>query len=458
MNGSSTFVTHARSDGADRLVEADEPLASLQQRCGGHLGGLIAVPELLALVRKSRGYGLRLARNFRAFDGEDTILAWAEIEPSGEAGGGCSIRVSNWRAVPGLPDADRAEGTRALSIARAAAELSATLDPAQKILSVECRAPDLASAAEAMRSATGHHWTEFVDLPEIGEARSLHWRLLDGAECTVSGSDRRWRVVLEPIGHTDPGSTGFELYLIGQSVLPHPLPQSVEREEGAMHIGRHLTPALRQPIARIIANAETIRTRLAGPLADEYSDYAADIAAAGQHLLTLLDDLTDMEVVESQDFSTAPDLIDLGDVARRAAGILAVRAQERRVAVITPQHGEVLEATGEFRRVLQILLNLLGNAIAYSPEGSQVWMRLEEAGGRSRITVADQGPGLSEAQQAAVFNKFERLGRSGDGGSGLGLYISRKLALAMGGDLVVESAPGQGARFTLDMPGPDGAA
>jgi signal transduction histidine kinase len=72
--------------------------------------------------------------------------------------------------------------------------------------------------------------------------------------------------------------------------------------------------------------------------------------------------------------------------------------------------------------------------------------------GRAAITVADQGPGLSAAQQAKAFEKFERLGRSGDGGSGLGLYISRRLARAMSGELSVESIPGEGARFTLELP------
>ena len=211
---------------------------------------------------------------------------------------------------------------------------------------------------------------------------------------------------------------------------------------------------LRQPIARIIANAETIRTRMAGPLAEEYSNYAADIAAAGQHLLALIDDLADLEVVESDDFSTAPDRIDLADVARRAAGILGVRAREQGIIVDAPRAGEVLPAIAEFRRVLQVLLNLLGNAIRYSPASSQVWIRLSQEGDMAQVIVADQGPGIAADQQTKVFEKFERLGRSGDGGSGLGLYISRRLARAMGGDLTVESAPGQGARFVLSVPVP----
>ena len=214
---------------------------------------------------------------------------------------------------------------------------------------------------------------------------------------------------------------------------------------------------MRQPVSRIIANVETIRTQLAGPLAEEYSNYAADIASAGEHLLALIDDLITLEMVEDEKFNPAPDQIDLADVARRAAVILGVRARESGITVDAPKPGESAPAIGEFRRVLQILLNLLGNAIRYSPDGSEIWLRVETDGERSRVIVADQGEGLTEKEQVQLFPKFERLGRSGDGGSGLGLDISRRLANAMHGSLTVESAKGQGARFTLDLPAdPDG--
>ena len=218
-------------------------------------------------------------------------------------------------------------------------------------------------------------------------------------------------------------------------------------------LGRDLAPVLRQPIARIIANAETIRTRLAGPLADEYAGYAGDIADAARHLQSLVEDLADLDAIEAPGFTPAPDRIDLADAARRAAGILGVRARERGIVVEAPGEGIEVSATGEYRRVLQVLLNLLGNALRYSPEGSSVRLEVELRGGRAAATVADEGPGLSPEQQAKVFDKFERLGRGGDGGSGLGLYISRYLARAMGGDLTVASVPGEGARFTLELPG-----
>jgi len=146
---------------------------------------------------------------------------------------------------------------------------------------------------------------------------------------------------------------------------------------------------LRQPVSRIIANVETIRTQLAGPLAEEYSNYAADIASAGEHLLALIDDLITLEMVEDEKFNPAPDQIDLADVARRAAVILGVRARESGITVDAPKPGESAPAIGEFRRVLQILLNLLGNAIRYSPDGSEIWLRVETDGERSRVIVAD---------------------------------------------------------------------
>ncbi|MDE2595306.1 MAG: HAMP domain-containing histidine kinase [Sphingomonadales bacterium] len=460
MTGGGTILARAASDGDDRLISAEEPLAGLQLRCGGELPGMIAVPALLEIVRKARRFGLKLARPVTAQDGQESITAWVEVEPAPGDQGGCLIWLRNWQSVPLPPEDPLLASARRTAIDRTLAELTARLDARQCLLSVESEAPDLAALVTTMRVGTGRPWTDFVEI-EGGEnhRQPMHWRLLDGAGLKIDGSARHWRAALIPqqIPVGEPAS--FELCLTADSPLPPPSslpPEPVERSAavtGNGLVGRDLAPVLRQPISRIIANAETIRTRLAGPLAEEYAAYAADIATAGQHLLALIEDMTDLEVVEAEDFVAAPDPIDLADVARRAAGILGVRARERGILIDAPREGESLPAIAEFRRALQVLLNLVGNAIHYSPTNSQIWIRLELLDGRARVIVADQGPGMSTEQQGRVFEKFERLGRSGDGGSGLGLYISRRLARAMGGDLTVESAPGQGARFTLDLPG-----
>jgi len=441
---------------AGHLIAATDLLRGLQADCGGEFPGEIAIPALRELEGKARNYGLRLARRISATNGREDISAWVEVEPVDA--GGCVIRISAWQATALKPEDPAVIAGHRLAIDRTLAELVARLDAQQNVLSVDSDAIDLAELTSAMSRGAGKPWTDFVTVEGANHKQPMHWRLLDGAKVTIAGSDRAWRATLIP--QTQPGQdpNGFELCLTAEIPAPLPViktavsaPVMPSNEPGL--VGRDIAPVLRQPIARIIANAETIRTRMAGPLADEYSQYAADIAAAGQHLLALVEDLTDLEVVESEEFNTAPDRIDLADVARRAAGILAVRAQERTITIDAPRQDEHLPAIAEFRRVLQILLNLVGNAIRYAPENSQIWIRLEDAGARARLIVADQGPGLSEDQQARVFEKFERLGRSGeDGGSGLGLYISRRLARAMGGDLSVESAPGQGARFILEVP------
>ncbi len=451
----STYLARARSDQADRLIEADEPLAGLQLRSGGEIPGRIATPALLELVRKARRYGLKLARPIHAQDDHETITAWVEVVPDTN---GCVIGLANWQSAPSVPEDPAAAEQRRVEIDRDLAEFTARLDPQQGILSADTASAELRPLADAMRRGAGRPWTDFVEVEGSHHRQPLHWRLLDGASVVLPGSARKWRACLVPLGGPEAGANGFELYFVAEEPPARQTalqPVEAARASAGTAIGRDVAPVLRQPIARIIANAETIRTRLAGPLAEEYSNYAADIAAAGQHLLALIDDLSDLEVVEADEFSTAPDRIDLADVARRAVGILGVRAQERGIALDLPSPEETLPAIGEFRRVLQVLLNLIGNAIRYTPEGSRVALVLSRGKGTASVTVVDQGQGLSEEQQAKVFEKFERLGRSGDGGSGLGLYISRRLARAMGGDLTVESSPGEGARFILSLPAND---
>ncbi len=451
----AAILARATSDGDDRLIAADEPLAGLQLRCGGELPGTIAIPSLLETVRKARRYGLRLARAIAAQDGAETITAWVEVEPD-EEGEGCAIVLRHWQALPLPPEDLAAAALDRAELDRELAEITALLDADQNLLTADGEGYDVAQTLSAMRAGAGRHWTQFITIEGGQHHQPMHWRLLDGSRLSLAGSSRHWRAAIIPHGRPGAEPTGFELCLRADEPAPSPRAASPQELPGNLTplVGREIAPVLRQPIARIIANAETIRTRLAGPLTEEYSAYAADIAAAGQHLLALIDDLADLQVVEAADFVTAPDPIDLGDLARRAAGILGVRARERHITVIAPQPGETLDATGEFRRVLQILLNLVGNAIRYAPESSQVWLRLEDGNPSdpARIVVADEGPGLSAEAQGRLFGKFERLGRSGDGGSGLGLHISRRLARAMGGDLTVESAPGQGARFILDLP------
>ncbi|WP_086735131.1 sensor histidine kinase [Erythrobacter colymbi] len=460
----SLLGAYGLTDARDRLLSADAPLAELQERCGGDLPGTLAIPELLALVQQARRMGLKIARSFSAFDGDAEVSGFARIHPVGEAdGGGCEVLVENWQRSLLVQPGAREFAERIDAIDRATAEISARLDARQRLQVLSARAPDASALEAAALAAPGADWTTLVELTGITHHQPLHWRLLDGASCRFAGSQRNWRVRMIPLGPDAQQPLGFELLLIADEPLPDdygaapPVEDIAPEASPTRLVGTALTPVLRKPVARIIANAETMRARLAGPLRDEYSEYAGTIASAGQHLAAMLDDLADLEVVETPGFSTAKEPVDLADAATRAAGILGVRAQNRDTILVVDGEPGAAVATAEFRRVLQILINLVGNAIAYAPAASTVTISaLPAAEGRVALTVADEGPGVTPEQAERIFDKFERLGRDSDGGkdkgSGLGLYISRRLAEAMEGTLTVGSAPGGGALFTLELP------
>jgi signal transduction histidine kinase len=441
------------TDHEDRLLSADQPLAELQQRCGGAVPGKLAIPELLELVQQGRAMGLRLAREFSASDGDGRITGYVRIRPSGdEAGGGCEILIENWRRETVGGEDDREAASRQDAIDRATAEFSARLDGKQRLLAGEGDAPDLAQLFGKTRKASGKIWTEYVTLVDIAYKQPLHWRLLDGAKCKVEGSPRNWFARLIPVGSDQIIPRGFELLLVAEQPLIE-AEKPGEQSGSSQLVGDALAPALRQPVARIIANADKIRGRLAGPIRQEYAEYASDIASAGRHLAALLDDLNDLEAVESPNFKVVSQDLNLEDVAHQAIKMLHARAQAKSIELVGPEIGERVSARGDAKRILQVVLNLMGNAINYSPEGSTVTVAVSKVGSsKASIAVSDEGPGLSPGQQERVFAKFERLGRSGDGGSGLGLYISRRLAEAMSGSLDVKSTPGIGAIFTLELP------
>ena len=206
---------------------------------------------------------------------------------------------------------------------------------------------------------------------------------------------------------------------------------------------------LDRPLSRIVATAESLRAADGGQVPEPYFDYAFDIAEAGRHLQALLGDVVDLDQLERA-LPVAREPVSLPLVARRAAALISLRASERDVTVRL-QGGEAWALANE-RRVLQVVVNLLSNAVAHSRAGDMIVMTAYLRGEKAALTVSDQGSGITPADQERIFDKFVRLTSGGSPGSGLGLYISRRLARTMDGELTVESEAGQGARFTLTLP------
>ncbi|WP_137862165.1 MULTISPECIES: ATP-binding protein [unclassified Sphingomonas] len=450
----------ARLDAEGRLIDAEARLFELNMRAGGTIGTPLAVPQIATLARLSQRLGIAISRNVIAADGEDDLELWVRAEPEQ---GGVRLEVSGWRLRPGWR-APASEPERDGDFFRSAADWLWETDASLRItfLSIEAGArygfDSSMMLGQPLTRLFRLEQDEAGELP-ILSAVAAQGRF-DGQKAELRGTGRMVRLAATP--RTDPGGrfAGFvgAAHMLDQALpvapkVDAPVPAAAVPFGGFPDsFSQRLDRALRGPLGKIIANADSISAQTEGPLKPDYAEYASDIANAGRHLLGLVDDLVDLQAIERDDFGTADEEIDLADVARRAAGLLAVRAAQAEVRIDRPAMDESIPVHGEFRRGLQVLVNLIGNAVRYSPAGAMVWIRLERDEARGHVIVADQGKGIAHADQEKIFEKFGRVDPNEPGGSGLGLYIARRLARAMGGDLVVDSAPGQGARFVFSLP------
>lgn len=212
----------------------------------------------------------------------------------------------------------------------------------------------------------------------------------------------------------------------------------------------------RTPLNAIIGFAEAMDSEIHGPLSDRYAGYVRDIAQAGRHLLSLIEDILDASAIERGHASIEPGHISVARVIEMAASIVSIDADARGVNVARKSTSPELAVIADERRFCQILVNLLGNAIKFAPDGGRVEIgahMLDDT--RVAIAVRDDGPGIAPEDQHRIFDKFERLQHDPfvrRKGAGLGLAIARELAQRMCGTLDVESVPGEGSRFTLTLP------
>jgi signal transduction histidine kinase len=437
-------VAAALLDAKGRLIRADEPLAGLNDRAGGAPGLPLAVPRLAVIARAAQRLGVAVARGVTVGDREGDVELFVRAEP---LDGGVRLSVTDWHERRRVPVAEN----RAPELLAAEADWRWECDAGLRLRFVSIEA-GVRLGFDAI-GGVGRPLTELFTLqPDAGGAMPLldalaRRRSFAGQPATL----RSGGLALTLSGVARRGADGAFAGFAGGVVAAAPAPPE---PPAAPAMGERLERALRGPLRQIIANADSINAGAEGPVGPDYAGYAADIASAGRHLMALVDDLADLEAVERPDFALPVEPIDLADLARRAAGLLAVRAANAEVAVLRLDPAVRAPALGEFRRTLQILVNLLGNALRYAPRGSSVEVI---AGPGPHVTVADRGKGIAVADQARIFDKFERVDPREPGGSGLGLYIARRLARAMGGDLTVESAPGEGALFTLRLP-PDPAS
>jgi signal transduction histidine kinase len=439
---SDTRPVSGRVDKAGRLIAADPELEALQAEAGSRVGKVLALPQIAAVAQLARKLGIPVVRPAVAAASERDLELWVRATPEGDE---IALVIEGWTERPpaGPRLASLLGGATEGETPEAQHEWSA--DEELRVLSLSAELADYLGVEVA--EVSGQPLTRIVRLDE-DEAGDMPLISALAARRSFSGQHARSRadearsIVLngEVVTSADGHFAGFR----GSAEIGD-APQAVSEPERTAAFDHALDEALRSPLDRIIESAERIVERADGPLRSDYASYGNDIAAAARHLLSVIRAM-------SEDPTQGHTTIDLAGLAAEAVTMLEASAEERQVTIELDGE-EPLPAIGEERAVTQILVNLIGNAVRYSPERAAVTLAFARTSASASVTVSDQGPGVDPTDQQRIFERFERGGTHASG-TGLGLAISRRLARSMGGDVTLESAPGAGAHFTLTLPSP----
>jgi signal transduction histidine kinase len=214
---------------------------------------------------------------------------------------------------------------------------------------------------------------------------------------------------------------------------------------------------LRTPLNAIIGFSEIMSHALFGPLNARYLDYVNDILRSGRHLLNLINDILDFARIENQMLRLQTEPVPVREFIGDALTLVEIKAAEKGLTLNRPTAHLDTKVRVDRTRALQIVENLLSNALKFTPAGGTIGIEVAAPeDGRVRIVIWDTGKGVPLEKQVAIFEMFEQAHASalarGQEGLGLGLTIARALARQMGGDIVLESSTERGSRFAAVFP------
>jgi two-component system cell cycle sensor histidine kinase PleC len=223
----------------------------------------------------------------------------------------------------------------------------------------------------------------------------------------------------------------------------------------------NMSHELRTPLNAINGFSEIMVHEMFGALGDKrYKEYAQDILSSGQHLLALINDILDMSKIEAGKMSLSLDWMDIGDVVDDVARLMRNRADAANLVLAAAVPPGLPEIEADYRAVKQILLNLVSNAIKFTPAGGRidvkVWSLGEETSNyRLQISVCDTGIGIAQediGRLAKPFEQIETQHAKAQAGSGLGLALTKSLVELHGGLFELESEPGLGTTVSFTLP------
>jgi signal transduction histidine kinase len=212
---------------------------------------------------------------------------------------------------------------------------------------------------------------------------------------------------------------------------------------------------IKNPLTAIQSAAEVIELDYETMSKNDMVKQAKRISVTTRQLFTLIDNLLDINAIESGKFNISPSSIDIFPTLQSLVMRYSNRAKSKDIAVHFQSPEKQYHAFVDGNTIIQVLDNLISNAVKYSPYGKQVDIRVTESEKFIRCEIQDEGPGLSDSEQQKLFHKFSKLSTKPTGGehsTGLGLFIVKKLVEAMNGKVWCESELGKGTTFFVDFP------
>ncbi|CAN5805703.1 hypothetical protein BH10CHL1_BH10CHL1_13310 [soil metagenome] len=214
---------------------------------------------------------------------------------------------------------------------------------------------------------------------------------------------------------------------------------------------------LRTPLTAILNLTEALQLKIYGELSARQEKALQSIHKSGYHLLTLINDVLDLAKIEAGALELATNLVIVKTVCQASLELVQEYAAKKRIQLIFEYDPAVTVMVTDERRLKQILVNLLDNAVKFTPEDGQVGLKIvgELAANRICFAVWDTGIGISSAQQRLIFQPFVQLDSSltrKNSGTGLGLAIIKRIIDAQGGDISIESEPDHGSCFIVGLP------
>jgi signal transduction histidine kinase len=228
-------------------------------------------------------------------------------------------------------------------------------------------------------------------------------------------------------------------------------------EQASQHKSQFLanmSHELRTPLNAILGYTELIADRIYGEVPERVQEVLERVDKSGRHLLALINDVLDLSKIEAGELALALDDYSMKEVVQNVVVAVEAMATEKKLDLAVTVPPDLPRGRGDERRLTQVLLNLVGNAIKFTDAG-HVGVRVAVDREACLVAVTDTGPGIAAADQERIFEEFQQADTSSTrrkGGTGLGLAIARRIVEMHGGRLWVESAPGQGSTFSFTVP------